>query len=1048
MVERQRLFDRVKAIMSQRAKTSLINFLLEVVPSALDCSRQQLTSLLTGKGDEQLKRFLREADVHCLIVGKEVVESDVGGESSPDGLKLEESISGENRLDYSDGPAQHKVFIETYMTSRCLKASLMVFVKNPGFQVSEDGIITTSADRGAEQAEPTAGESPEDHSKGTGAASHIKSLSSSMQCIQLGFVGSQLTPYEVLNQYLQFAFTPLLDVLGNAKGASGAIGGESGESGDPGETGSRLGLDNIQRKVNELCLALQQGQDDSMIPMVRLSLDSRVSEYAKEYKSTGKVGVIDEIMEDSAFLSSLQVSITQWIREIQSLARFQRDIGLSVTSEVKFWSSYERSLLQIQKQVQSPEVEWTLSVLRQSKKFLAAISLEVDTGLKQSIERVQNINTLIQDIPINDLLVATSIDEITSALGLFFQQLRKIKGAASYPISRTFQLVEVYSSDMNKQIYKVLNSNPTTPLMLLEFPVFEHLVNGCNELGQVWEDEWRELKEVIRDLIKKRGLSERAHPKMDFAHVPLIQRLNDIVVFRKQHQKLKDTLLELLSVQGATSGDSGDQNPLSALGIEQNSGLDALQSLAKKDLQQAYACVANINILDLSAVGLETWEAGKQAYNNKVDASETLLIKQLREQLSGCGNTLEMFRILGRYNPLFFRPRIRSAVEEYQSILLDKVQSDFQLLQLRYQNPYQRSAASQFSCLRDIPNIGGMLVWSHLLQERIQSIYLKLEDIFGPNWEFESQGHKVKTDGDHITSKIHPNQIVDFWLQQRKDDKTTYDLSKPVLGLMKSGNTASSAYVLASTIDSGGAVQRQGSGGRAKAPVPLHLAPELPVHQLDEDRHPAGGGAREADLPVANSVQTGGLQRDSGGYRPELVVRPAGGLHQEVLRRGGHAGAEVRGCDDPRRAALRAGFPDQEHPGEQGAWGPGGSSEQDHVQVRGVPVPLAGLQNRLPVLLGPGHPVVSSPEAQGHRDHPAAQGPEDRVESLAGRREVFVAETLPPGDHQNHEPAQSHEHLQHPPDIALLWGNQEGQGGAGRPDLDRQSRGRPCQLCQ
>lgn len=748
-----------------------------------------------------MKRFLRETDVHCLIVGKEkVVESGVERESSQD-----ESISGENRLNYSEGVVQHQVFIETYMTSRCLKASLMVFVKNPGFQVSEDGIITTSADRGTESTGSGAGGddedgSSEDNAKSTGTISHSKSLSSSMQCIQLGFVGSQLTPYEVLNLYLQFAFTPLLDALGNAKGASGAIGGEAGGSG---EGGSHLGLENIQRRVNELCLALQQGQDDSMIPMVRLTLDPRVSEYAKEYKSTGKVSNLDEIVEDSAFLSSLQVSITQWIREIQSLARFQRDIGLSVTSEVKFWSSYERSLQQILKQVQSPEVEWTLSVLRQSKKFLAAISLEVDTGLKQSIERVQNINTLIHDIPINDLLVATSIDEITSAVGLFFQQLRKIKGAASYPISRTFQLVEVYSSDMNKQIYKVLNNNPNTSLMMLEFPVFEHLVNGCNELGQVWEDEWRELKEVIRDLIKKRGLSERAHPKMDFAHVPLIQRLNDIVVFRRHHQKLKDTLLELLSAQGSAFGGSADQNPLSALGIEQNSGLDALQSLAKKDLQQAYACVANINILDLSAVGLETWEAGKQDYNNKVDASETLLIKQLREQLSGCGNTLEMFRILGRYNPLFFRPRIRSAVEEYQSILLDKVQSDFQLLQLRYQNPYQRSAASQFSCLRDIPNIGGMLVWSHLLQERIQSIYLKLEDIFGPNWEFESQGHKVKTDGDHITSKIHPNQIVDFWLQQRKDDKMNYDLNRPVLGIVRSGNTSSSAFVLASTIDSG-----------------------------------------------------------------------------------------------------------------------------------------------------------------------------------------------------------------------------------------------------
>ncbi|KAK6589101.1 dynein heavy chain [Cryptosporidium xiaoi] len=818
--------------MAQRAKTSLINYLLEVVPPSLDCSRQKLTLLLTGKGDEQLRKFLRETDIHCLIIGKEKndpvrEENDINVESDASGLQLDDSIQDEKgkRFEYSDNSLQHQVFIETFMTSRCLRASLMVFVKNPGFQVSEDGIITTSVDRGEDNTENSgsgvsSGSGTDDVVKGQ--TQHSKSLGNCLQCIRLGFVGSQLTPYEVMNQYLQFAFNPLLDALGNSRGVQNEIGDKEGgfagsddgvdgglSDGIGGGTGgTHHGLENIQRKVNELCLALQQGQDDSMIPLVKLTLDSRVYEYAKEYKNSGKLIDLEALSEDTGFLSSLQSSITQWIREIQSLSRFQREIGLSVTSEVKFWSSYERSLQQILKQVQSPEVEWSLTVLRQSKRFLAAISLEVDTGLKQSLERVQNINSLIHDIPISDLLVANSIDEVTSAVGAFFQQLRKIKSAVSYPISRVFQLVEVYSGDMTKQLNKVLQGGQGggNSLMTLEFPVFEHLVNGCNELGQIWEDEWRELKDIIRDLIKKRGLSERAHPKMDFAHVPLLQRLNDIVVFRKQHQKLKETLLELLSLQSKTesgdTADDGSKSALSNLGLERNNGLDALQSLAKKDLQQAYFCVSNINILDLSELGLETWEAAKQAYNNKVDASETLLIKQLREQLSGCKNTLEMFRILGRYNPLFFRSRIRSAVEEYQSILLEKVQTDFKLLQQRYQDPYQKSAASQFSSLRDIPNIGGMLIWSHLLQGRIQSIYQKLEDIFGPNWEFESQGHRVKTDGDHITSKIHPSQIVDYWLQQRKDDRSTYDLNRPIFGLCKSGRTISE-FVLVSTIDSG-----------------------------------------------------------------------------------------------------------------------------------------------------------------------------------------------------------------------------------------------------
>ncbi|EEA07374.1 dynein heavy chain family protein [Cryptosporidium muris RN66] len=787
--------------MSQRIKTALINFLLEVVPSVLDCSRQQLTSLLTSHGDDSLKRFLRDTDIHCLIVGKEPVEGNPaqGVELSDNQEEVSRSLSSDGSgLEYGNTWSQYELFIETSMTARCLKASLMVFVKNLGFAVSEDGIITTSADR--DHGNLSESLKRDDDRKHTPIKS-TRTIASSLQCIQLGFVDSKFTPYEVLNQYLQYAFTPLLGVLGNVKNSSslndsteGIDGVDSNLTNISGSSGAYLGLDNIQRKVNELCIALQQGQDDSMVPMVRLVLDSRVYEYAKEYKNSGRQINMDGIADDQTFLSGLQMSLTQWIRDIQSLARFQRDIGLSVTSEVKFWSSYERSLQQIMQQIQSVEVEWSLAVLRQTKKFLAAISLEVDTGLKQTLERVQSVNSLIHDLPINDLLVASTVDEIISAVHLFFQHIRKIKAVAAYPISRVFQLVEVYSADMTRQLYKVLQNTPSkVSLMNLEYPLFEHLVNGCNELAQTWEDEWRLLKEIIRDLIKKRGLSERAHPKLDFNHIPLIQRLNDIVAFRKQHQKLKDTLVELLT---SRSGDTRNETTASTRG-----GMDMLQTLAKKDLEQAYACVANINILDLSSIGLETWEAGKQAYNNKMDASETLLIKQLREQLNNASNTLDMFHILGRYNVLFFRPRIRNAVEEYQNILLEKVEADFKLLQTRYQNPYQSNAASQFSYLRDIPNVGGTLIWSHLLQDRIQNIYQKLESIFGSNWEFEAQGHKVKSDGDQITSKIHPSKIVDYWLQRRKDDKVTYDLNKPVFGLQKNYNATISNSILVTTID-------------------------------------------------------------------------------------------------------------------------------------------------------------------------------------------------------------------------------------------------------
>lgn len=53
----------------------------------------------------------------------------------------------------------------------------------------------------------------------------------------------------------------------------------------------------------------------------------------------------------------------------------------SAAEEVNFWISLERALTHIEQQLQSAEVEATLAVLKQAKRFLAAVSFETDTGI-------------------------------------------------------------------------------------------------------------------------------------------------------------------------------------------------------------------------------------------------------------------------------------------------------------------------------------------------------------------------------------------------------------------------------------------------------------------------------------------------------------------------------------------------------------------------------------------------------------------------------------------------------------------------------------------
>ena len=75
-------------------------------------------------------------------------------------------------------------------------------------------------------------------------------------------------------------------------------------------------------------------------------------------------------------------------------------------------------------------------------------------GLKQALATVNDYNPLTKDFPINDLLSATELDRIRTAVQLIFSHLRKIR-STKYPIQRALRLVEAISRDLSSQLLKV-----------------------------------------------------------------------------------------------------------------------------------------------------------------------------------------------------------------------------------------------------------------------------------------------------------------------------------------------------------------------------------------------------------------------------------------------------------------------------------------------------------------------------------------------------------------------------------------------------------------
>lgn len=80
------------------------------------------------------------------------------------------------------------------------------------------------------------------------------------------------------------------------------------------------------------------------------------------------------------------------------------------------------------------------------------------------MDKVNDYNVLMKDFPINDLLSATELERIRSAVAAIFNHLRKIRNT-KYPTQRCLRLVEAISRDLQNQMLKVKG----IPLYRLDF---------------------------------------------------------------------------------------------------------------------------------------------------------------------------------------------------------------------------------------------------------------------------------------------------------------------------------------------------------------------------------------------------------------------------------------------------------------------------------------------------------------------------------------------------------------------------------------------------
>ncbi|KAK7789348.1 hypothetical protein R5R35_002380 [Gryllus longicercus] len=556
------------------------------------------------------------------------------------------------------------------------------------------------------------------------------------------------------------------------------------ESGRADRDGDKM-APSVEKKMAELEMGLLHLQQNIDIPEISLPVHPTVAAVIKRCLDEGrkpKVADFGDRVEDSTFLNQLQNGVNRWIKEIQKVTKLDRDPSSGTAlQEISFWLNLERALHRIQEKRESLEVALTLDILKHGKRFHATVSFDTDTGLKQALATVNDYNPLMKDFPINDLLSATELDRIRSAVQLIFSHLRKIRNT-KYPIQRALRLVEAISRDLGTQLLKVLG---TRRLMHIPFDEFEKVMSQCFDVFTTWDDEYDKLQGLLRDIVKKK---RDEHLKMVWrispAHKKLQVRMEHMRRFRRQHEQLRTVIVRVLrpalsatlaegtGPAGTTPAAPNTQTEIpDAADIKPDpAAMDAADANAIEEVNLAYENVKEVDCLDISREGLDAWDAAVRRYEERIDRVETRITAHLRDQLGTAKNANEMFRIFSRFNALFVRPHIRGAIREYQTQLIQRVKDDIEALHEKFKVQYPQSKSCRMSTVRDLPPVSGSIVWAKQIDRQLTAYLRRVEDVLGKGWENHIEGQKLKADGDSFRLKLNTQEIFDEWarkVQQR-----------------------------------------------------------------------------------------------------------------------------------------------------------------------------------------------------------------------------------------------------------------------------------------
>ena len=324
-----------------------------------------------------------------------------------------------------------------------------------------------------------------------------------------------------------------------------------------------------------------------------------------------------------------------------------------------------------------------------------------------------------------------------------------------YPVASACELGNSLCRDIVDVLYKLL---PVKTIMNISMTDLQTLNTQMKKLYKSVDEGFLTYRSDIVTNYKKKT-NQNTILKFNFTYKELFDRFFEIYEFRKNHYEFYEILNKVMD---------GGEN-----------------SNASKNVMKAYLPFLSINALDCSPDGTATWKSTNQQYDQQIAEVEEQINISLKDHLSNAQTSDEMFRIFSRYNALFVRPKIKGAIQTFQSHLLTKVSEDMTELQQKFREPYKNTEAALMSRVRDIPPISGTVIWNKQIINQLNKYRQRLATILGDSWTTNPQGRSLQEQSENFINLLKTEELASNWLAEM--EKTNYNFAVPLLTINEQG---------------------------------------------------------------------------------------------------------------------------------------------------------------------------------------------------------------------------------------------------------------------